>query len=141
MQVPILLQEIQEVDHLAEADIKKAEEAQIAIEEEEEMNMVDGTINLLAKSVESQANVYQAIAFYATPEVVCDPAWYVDGGATNHVISDLNNLHLQAGYKGNNRLAIGNGQQLQISHTGNAFVRSSLPSLSIFFISQSCLTS
>ncbi|KAL5805533.1 hypothetical protein ACOSQ4_028266 [Xanthoceras sorbifolium] len=68
--------------------------------------------------LQQQANVHQATTFYATPEVVCDPAWYTDSGATNHVTSNLNNLHLPTKYKGNDRLAVGNGQQLQISHTG-----------------------
>ena len=55
---------------------------------------------------------------------LCDPAWYADSGATNHVTSDLSNLSLHSEYQGGDRLAIGNGQQLQISHIGKTFLPS-----------------
>ncbi|KAL5739025.1 hypothetical protein ACOSP7_027949 [Xanthoceras sorbifolium] len=128
MQVLTLLQEIKEVEHLTEEVTNEAEKAPIVIEEEVEIEVEDGITNLL-----QQANVHQATTFYATPEVVCDPAWYTDSGATNHVTSNLNNLHLPTKYKGNDRLAVGNGQQLQISHTGKHY-----QAKSFFFLCLDC---
>ena len=54
-----------------------------------------------------QANYHQSTAFYATPETVCDPAWYADSGATNNVTSYVSNLSLHSEYQGNDRLAVG----------------------------------
>ncbi|KAL5855465.1 hypothetical protein ACOSQ4_005267 [Xanthoceras sorbifolium] len=62
------------------------------------------------------ANLIQSTAYFATAETIYDSAWYADSGATNHVTSDLNNLTMPAEYQGRDRLAVGNGQQLNISH-------------------------
>ncbi|KAL5746553.1 hypothetical protein ACOSP7_027699 [Xanthoceras sorbifolium] len=90
-------------------------------EEKEEAKMeVDET---MATNLPS---LIQSTAYYATPETVCDQAWYPDSGATNHVTSDLNNLSTHSEYKGNDRLAVGNGQQLNRSHIFNSIIQSSL---------------
>ena len=69
-----------------------------------------------------QANYHQSTAYYATPETVGDPAWYADSGATNHVTPQLSNLSIHSDYQGYDKLAVGNGQQLHISHTGKTFI-------------------
>ena len=71
-----------------------------------------------------QANLHQSTAYYAMPETVWDSARYADSGATNHVTSDLANLSIHSEYQGPDRLAVGNGQQLQISHTGKTVLSS-----------------
>ncbi|KAL5727823.1 hypothetical protein ACHQM5_000970 [Ranunculus cassubicifolius] len=46
------------------------------------------------------------------------PPWYADSGATNHITSDMNNLHLHDNYYGPDRITVGDGQQLPIQHSG-----------------------
>ncbi|KAL5757145.1 hypothetical protein ACOSQ2_021891 [Xanthoceras sorbifolium] len=82
------------------------------VEEEAKVEMVeDGTklADQSAKSVRNQTILIQSTAYYATPETVCDIAWYADSGTTNHVTSDLNNLALQTEYQCSDRLVVGNG--------------------------------
>ncbi|PON91412.1 Zinc finger, CCHC-type, partial [Trema orientale] len=64
-------------------------------------------------------------AFVTTNTAVNDGAWYMDSGATNHVTADLSNLALQADYKGKEKLAVGNGSQLSISHIGSSQILTS----------------
>ncbi|KAL5804238.1 hypothetical protein ACOSQ3_031038 [Xanthoceras sorbifolium] len=59
-----------------------------------------------------QAYYTQNTAYYASLESVQDQSWYMDSGATNHVTSDLGNLSLKSEYRGDNRLTVGNGQQI-----------------------------
>ncbi|KAL5758821.1 hypothetical protein ACOSP7_021432 [Xanthoceras sorbifolium] len=63
-------------------------------------------------------------AMIAAPSTVADPNWYVDSGATNHITPDFNNLSINSEYKGTNRLAVGNGQKLPISHIGSTLINS-----------------
>ncbi|KAL5737445.1 hypothetical protein ACOSP7_030206 [Xanthoceras sorbifolium] len=62
-------------------------------------------------------------------------SWYMDSGATNHVTSDLGNLSLKSEYRGDNRLAGGNGQQLGQGNEEGATSRStsegSLPTTTV----------
>lgn len=58
----------------------------------------------------------------ATPLTLTDPSWYLDGGATDHVVADGNSLLQQIAYKGNNKLMVGNGQYLDITHIGNTSI-------------------
>ncbi|KAL5855319.1 hypothetical protein ACOSQ4_005121 [Xanthoceras sorbifolium] len=111
MQVQTLQLEILIINSLNVVVIKLGEGVVADIEEEEEMVVEDGIINL-------HANVHQSTAYYATPEVVNDTFWYADSGATNYVTSDLSNLSIQSEYKGGEKLAVGNGQQPYISHIG-----------------------
>lgn len=46
--------------------------------------------------------------------------WLTDSGATNHITADINNLSLCNDYNGNETVAVGNGQGLNISHIGNS---------------------
>ncbi|KAL5845753.1 hypothetical protein ACOSQ3_009277 [Xanthoceras sorbifolium] len=100
-------------------------EITLILEEEVEVGMVEDriiTIDHLVKSMgEMQANLLQSTAYYATPETICDQSWYANSGATNHVTSNLGNLSVQAEYRGNDRLDVGNRQRLNISHIGIDF--------------------
>ncbi|KAK9182734.1 hypothetical protein WN944_025880 [Citrus x changshan-huyou] len=58
-------------------------------------------------------------AYMATPETVMDDGWYLDSGATHHLTNDLNNLSISEPYEGNEKLIIGNGYGLTISHIGS----------------------
>ena len=35
----------------------------------------------------------------ATPDIMIDPSWYADSGATNHVTVEMNNLSLKKPYE------------------------------------------
>ncbi|KAL5751167.1 hypothetical protein ACOSP7_025770 [Xanthoceras sorbifolium] len=63
-------------------------------------------------------------AYIASPSTVAGPTWYIDSGATNHITADLNNLSVKNEYKGNERLAVGNGNLLPISHFGCSVIPS-----------------
>ena len=65
-------------------------------------------------------------AMIASPGYVNNTYRYPDSGATNHVTSDLNNLTFGIEYHGNNKIHMGNGEGLNISHIGHS-VFSSLP--------------
>lgn len=51
---------------------------------------------------------------------------FLDSGATNHVVTDDASLHEQIEYQGSNKLTVGNWQNLDITHLGNAFIPSFL---------------
>ncbi len=44
--------------------------------------------------------------------------WLTDTGATDHLTANLSNLSLQAPYKGNDQVAVGNGQSIPINNIG-----------------------
>lgn len=60
-------------------------------------------------------------------ETISDTNWYPDSGATNHVTNDLANLNPSAEYHGANKVHMGNGAGLQISHIGCSNVSSLHP--------------
>ncbi|KAL5794815.1 hypothetical protein ACOSP7_003409 [Xanthoceras sorbifolium] len=64
-------------------------------------------------------------ALVATHATVGNSNWYMDSGATNHITSDFNNLGSNTEYKGQERLAVGNGHTLPISSIGTSIVCSS----------------
>lgn len=57
---------------------------------------------------------------YENHELSSENAWYPDSGATNHVTFDLNNLNLGSEYQGSERIQMGNGAGLKISHLGSS---------------------
>ncbi|KAL9451396.1 hypothetical protein AB3S75_013041 [Citrus x aurantiifolia] len=57
-------------------------------------------------------------AYVATAEGQSSGAWYLDSGATNHVTNTLGNISINSEYQGKNKLAVGNGEKLLISHIG-----------------------
>ena len=47
-----------------------------------------------------------------------DNTWYADSGANQHNTADIDNLHLAEPYTGEDKVVVGNGNGLQIKHTG-----------------------
>ena len=78
--------------------------------------------NFQATSPTNNNNSYKTTIYMATPKTVIDPSWYVDSGATNHVIIEMNNLSLKNLYEGQIKLMIGNGISLHITHIGHLYL-------------------
>ncbi|KAL5739288.1 hypothetical protein ACOSP7_028206 [Xanthoceras sorbifolium] len=79
-----------------------------------------------------QVNYNQTSAFIASPEVVADHAWYADSGASSHVTVDLGKFLTYSSYCGGEKLAVGSGDQLDISHIGIVIVCShSMPTVKL----------
>lgn len=84
--------------------------------------------------VQSQPRPYQARPFNPQANYVAAPSplpqqprtWYPDTAANYHITPDLQSLSTYSDYNGNDNLQVGNGNGLQIAHTGNA----TLPSAS-----------
>ncbi|KAL4575776.1 hypothetical protein LXL04_011862 [Taraxacum kok-saghyz] len=64
----------------------------------------------------SQAHVAQ----HHSPSTVIDPAWYFDSGATDHVTPDFQKLNIAEEYNGLDKLQVGNGKLLNISHIASS---------------------
>ncbi|KAI3516852.1 hypothetical protein L1887_15941 [Cichorium endivia] len=62
-----------------------------------------------------------------SPSTVIDPSWYFDTGATDHASPDITKLNIAEPYTGDDKLQVGNGNHLSISHTGS----STLPNLKL----------
>lgn len=61
-----------------------------------------------------------------------DPSWYFDTGATDHVTPDISKLTIANDYTGDDKLQVGNGKHLSISHVGSSLLPNlSLPSVFI----------
>ncbi|KAH9680638.1 retrovirus-related pol polyprotein from transposon RE1 [Citrus sinensis] len=60
-----------------------------------------------------------------SPELVEDPSWYFDSGATNHITNDLGKLLHSQAYTGEEKLFVGNGNALVINHIGSAMLTTS----------------
>lgn len=56
----------------------------------------------------------------ASAEGQSSGAWYLDSGATNHVTNAPRNINISSEYQGNDKLAVGNYEKLQISHIGHS---------------------
>uniref|UniRef100_A0A2N9IIV5 GAG-pre-integrase domain-containing protein n=1 Tax=Fagus sylvatica TaxID=28930 RepID=A0A2N9IIV5_FAGSY len=61
----------------------------------------------------------------ATPPYPNQTTWISDTGATDHFTPDLNNIPDNQSYTHSQLVSVGNGNQLPISHTGNAQLRTS----------------
>lgn len=59
------------------------------------------------------------------PSNVGDQAWYMDSGASVHVTSDSEVLSQKSGYSGYEKLIVGNGDKLAISHIGQFHIPTS----------------
>ncbi|KAL2972065.1 hypothetical protein AAZX31_15G234000 [Glycine max] len=49
-----------------------------------------------------------------------DPSWYFDTGAIGHVTPNLHKLNIIDDYTGDDKLQVGNGNNLSISHVGSS---------------------
>ena len=63
-------------------------------------------------------NIPPSNAYMAASSSFCDPNWYLDSGATNHVTPDLSNLSIHSEYHGLDQLSVGNGAGMPISLVG-----------------------
>lgn len=66
-------------------------------------------------------------AYMTTIEGQSNGALYLDSGATNHVTNTIGNMSLNLEYQGNNKLTIGNGEKLLISHICYSILSTSDP--------------
>ncbi|KAH9744437.1 retrovirus-related pol polyprotein from transposon RE2 [Citrus sinensis] len=56
----------------------------------------------------------------SSPEIVEDPSWYIDSGASTHITADSGKLFNMQPYCGTESLLVGNGNALEIKHIGSA---------------------
>ena len=64
------------------------------------------------------ANLIEAFAACSTPNSN-DSAWYLNSSATSHMTNDPEDVDVHVVYSSNERVMVGNGQSLFISHTGS----------------------
>ena len=62
----------------------------------------------------------------ASLETVIDTKWYLDFGATNHLISYFSNLTTNTQYLGQDQIYMGDGTGLNILHVGQSSFTSTL---------------
>ncbi|KAB2611864.1 hypothetical protein D8674_019896 [Pyrus ussuriensis x Pyrus communis] len=48
------------------------------------------------------------------------PTWLIDSGVTSHITNDISNIHSPAPYNGEEKVYIGDGKGLSISHVGSS---------------------
>lgn len=65
-----------------------------------------------------QANMMTPSDNMVSPSTIVDNSWFVDSGATNHVMSVLSQLSIHTDYDGENQLTADNGYKLPIRYTG-----------------------
>ncbi|CAA0834855.1 Unknown protein, partial [Striga hermonthica] len=70
-------------------------------------------------------SIGQSSAMYATGSNQSESDWFPDSGATHHITNDFSNLSVASDYTGNNKLQIGNGSGLDISHVGKTLFTNS----------------
>ena len=58
-------------------------------------------------------------AYVANFEGPADEGWYLDSGATHHLTNNMANMHVRDEFNGNDKLIIGNGKGLSITHIGS----------------------
>lgn len=60
--------------------------------------------------------------FVGSQTMAYDDQWYPDSGATNHLTPDLTNLSSRTSTSGHDKIHMGNGQPIDIHHTGSLIV-------------------
>ncbi|XP_031260691.1 uncharacterized protein LOC116118873 [Pistacia vera] len=63
----------------------------------------------------------------------------MDSGATDHVTCNLSQLSISKNYEGEDKLQVGNGEYLLISHTGHSFIPSNLHSKCLYLKNILCV--
>lgn len=58
----------------------------------------------------------------AQPSLSPTSDWFLDSGASSHIVPDLNCLTSYTPYQGIDVVRVGNGHGLPISHTGSSFL-------------------
>lgn len=61
-------------------------------------------------------------AIVALNQFPIDQTWYSAIGATDHITSDINNLSFRTNYHESDKVSIGNGASLHISHVGSSSI-------------------
>ncbi|RVX04761.1 Retrovirus-related Pol polyprotein from transposon RE1 [Vitis vinifera] len=74
--------------------------------------------NFLKLKKKQSANLAEAFSAYSIQDFN-DSEWFPDSGATSHMTSDTEGVDQPTVYSGNERVMVGNGQSLAISHTGS----------------------
>lgn len=96
--------------------------------------------NQSAMATNNQVNNYtpwQPQAHMAMLPPSSSSSWIMDSGATHHLTSDLDNLSLHQPYSGNDRVLIGDGSGLPITHSGSLSL--SLPSRNLALTDVLCV--
>ncbi|KAH9678443.1 retrovirus-related pol polyprotein from transposon RE1 [Citrus sinensis] len=57
--------------------------------------------------------------YVANFEGPADEGWYLDSRATHHLTNNMANMHVSNEFRGNDKLIIGDGKGLSITHVGN----------------------
>lgn len=70
----------------------------------------------------------------ALPNIVTNPSWYFDNGASTHVTNNQDNLSFKFDYHGHDKVTIGNGQGLCIQNIGYSSLLSFLKTLHLWNI-------
>ena len=83
-----------------------------------------------AASSHGRGNTYswthsQSCFYIASLAVVNDPSLYIDSGATDHITADINNFASKDEYIGIEKITVGNGNLLAISHVGSFIISNS----------------
>ncbi|KAL0928192.1 hypothetical protein M5K25_000062 [Dendrobium thyrsiflorum] len=60
--------------------------------------------------------------------------WYLDSGASSHLMNDLNKLNNPASYQGSDNVQVGNGNSLSIAHTVNGILPTPSQNLRILLL-------
>ncbi|KAL5544687.1 hypothetical protein UlMin_008471 [Ulmus minor] len=71
-------------------------------------------------------SISKMAAMIATPDAVQDSAWFMDSGATHHITSNANNLDSTNPFNSNDKITVGDGNKLSITHTGVCLFNSNL---------------
>ncbi|RVW74886.1 Retrovirus-related Pol polyprotein from transposon RE1 [Vitis vinifera] len=74
--------------------------------------------NFLKLKKKQSANLAEAFSACSIQDFN-DSEWFPDSGATSHMTSDTEGVDQSTVYSGNERVMVGNGQSLAISHTGS----------------------
>ncbi|KAL5561436.1 hypothetical protein UlMin_031183 [Ulmus minor] len=79
--------------------------------------MFDITFQVQSSTDNNQAQSSMS-AMVATPNTVADNSWYLDSGVTHHMTQNVAGISNITPYTGSERVTIGNGKQIPISHVG-----------------------
>ena len=80
-----------------------------------------GHNNLGQSSASSSSTMFSSLP----PEHIEDPFWYTDSGVTNHITNYLGKLLDSQAYTGTERLFVGDGNALAITHVGSVVLNTS----------------
>ncbi|KAL5538074.1 hypothetical protein UlMin_043114 [Ulmus minor] len=89
----------------------------------EQRNSVDETGVMSANFAQNNKYTAQSSmsAMLATTNTVADNSWYLDSGATHHMTQNTAGLSNITPYTGSERVTIGNGKQIPISHVASSY--------------------